>query len=143
MDKLKWVTKSVSFSYQDHTKFTQSVSFPSAFRVTHFCSPVSGPLTRWSSYRLGDRPASCSFAGRHGWSQCRRAAKTCLPCAGGHANLLCIVPSLTDDPRRESELPRLVFNSFPKRCGNPSNGTKAWTTQSPRAPYQKCTSQGT
>ena len=26
----------------------------------------------------------------------------CHPCAGGHANLLCVVPSLTDDPRRES-----------------------------------------
>jgi hypothetical protein len=26
----------------------------------------------------------------------------CHPCAGAHANLLCTVPSLTDDPRRES-----------------------------------------
>ena len=28
----------------------------------------------------------------------------CHPCAGGHANLLCIVPILTDDPRRESKV---------------------------------------
>ena len=31
MAKLKWVTKSVSFSCQDTPKFTKSVSFPSAF----------------------------------------------------------------------------------------------------------------
>ena len=34
----------------------------------------------------------------------------CHPCAWGHANLLCIVPILTDDPRKKSILavPMLV-----------------------------------
>ena len=36
MCKLKWVTKSVNFSCQDPPKFTNRVSFPSAFRVTRF-----------------------------------------------------------------------------------------------------------
>ena len=44
MGKLKWVTESVSFSCQDTPKFTKSVSLPSAFRVTRFRLPVSGPL---------------------------------------------------------------------------------------------------
>ena len=61
--KLKWVTKSVSFSCQDPlnspkasafpqlslsfpSAFPQlSLSFPSAFRVTRFHLPVSGPLS--------------------------------------------------------------------------------------------------
>ena len=48
MGKLKWVTKSVSFSCQDLPKFTKrrqlSVSFPSAFRqlsVSFSCYPFS------------------------------------------------------------------------------------------------------
>ena len=46
MGKLKWVTKSVSFSCQDPPpKFARGVSFPSAFRVTRFSLPVSGPLS--------------------------------------------------------------------------------------------------
>ena len=45
MGKLKWVTKSVSFSCQDPPRFTQNISLPSAFRVARFRSPVSGPLT--------------------------------------------------------------------------------------------------
>ena len=56
MGKLKWVTKGVSFSYQDSPEFTKSVSFPPAFRqlsvsfpsafcVTRFRLPVSGPLS--------------------------------------------------------------------------------------------------
>ena len=52
MGKLKWVTKSVSFSCQDPPKFSQrvsfSVSFPSAFRqlsVSFSCYPFS--LTRF------------------------------------------------------------------------------------------------
>ena len=44
MGKLKLVTKSVSFSCQDPPEFTNSVSFPSAFRITRFRLPVSGPL---------------------------------------------------------------------------------------------------
>ena len=36
MGKLKWVTKSVSFSCQDPPKCTKSLSFPSAFRVYPF-----------------------------------------------------------------------------------------------------------
>ena len=45
MGKLKWITKSVSFSCQDPPKFTKNVSLPSAFRVAGFRLPVSGPLT--------------------------------------------------------------------------------------------------
>ena len=45
MGKLKWVTKSVSFSCQDPPKLSKSVSFPLAFRVTRFRLPVSGPLS--------------------------------------------------------------------------------------------------
>ena len=40
-----FTTKSVSSSCQDTLKFTKSVSFPSAFRVTCFRLPVSGPVT--------------------------------------------------------------------------------------------------
>ena len=46
MGKLKWVTKSVSFSCQVPLRFTKSVSFPSAFRVTRFRVPVSGLRNR-------------------------------------------------------------------------------------------------
>ena len=52
MGKLKWVTKNVSFSCQDPNKFTKSVSFPSAFRVTRFRFAVSGPLT-FDSFQTG------------------------------------------------------------------------------------------
>ena len=59
--KLKWVTKHISVSCQDPPpKFNNGVSFQSAFRVTRFRLPVSGPLIsgRLMSYprAFADRP---------------------------------------------------------------------------------------
>ena len=45
MGKLKWATKSVSFSCQDPTKFTKNISFPSAFRQL-FVLPIFAYLFR-------------------------------------------------------------------------------------------------
>ena len=47
----------------------------------------------------------------------------------GHANLLCIVPILTDDPRRESRVPRLRVRFWGKRNGSDSAGGKGQATQ--------------
>ena len=47
MGKQKWViNQKRQLFVQGPPKFTKSVSFPSAFRVTHFRLPVSGPLRR-------------------------------------------------------------------------------------------------
>ena len=69
----------------------------------------------------------------------------------GHANLLCIVPSLTDDPRRESKrkakqkskpLPKVKTRSLPSRGGLQGGpyrlhrrlNTRAWLPRAQRPP---------
>ena len=63
--KLKRVTESVSFSCQDPTKCQKrqlSVSFPSAFCLTRFRLPVSGPLTFGALSAEVSRRAAEAFA---------------------------------------------------------------------------------
>ena len=73
MGKLKWVTKSDSFSCQYLSRFTKSVSFPSAFRVTLFRLSVSGPLSLKGSCSKRVAPAS-GHSGQH-----RRVTKGAAP----------------------------------------------------------------